>query len=314
MIKVEQLGQFLLYRNHDTSYIENHSDKFTCKLIGVNKFNFFRIKDGNLNSSARYRPDRRLNLGFGFSYKWFAIDLAFNVGIGENSDFKNKKLLDFQGTIFSSKQFITASYQYYYGFQMHKINGVQTEVFPSSAIRDDIRTITFGIQYVFAFNYDKFSLKASFIHNEIQKKSAGSFLLGAGFSMYNLSADSSIVPTEIKDNFNEQLYLTDLNSTNASIGFGYMYTHVFAKHFYITASLIPGLGINIGDYKTDFRQPYDTHIYVGLKTMNSIGYNSKRIFGGIQFTGDLSRTRIEKQLHLRTGHGKAKIFVGYRFR
>jgi len=92
-----------------------------------------------------------------------------------------------------------------------------------------------------------------------------------------------------------------------------MYTFVWKKHFYITASLIPGLGLNLGDYRTEFREPYKTHLYIALKTMNSIGYNSARIFGGFQFSNDLYKTKIDKQLNVQTGHGKAKIFVGYRF-
>lgn len=313
MSRVEELGNYLLYRNHDTSYIQNHGDKFSVKLIGVNKFNYFIARDSKNDASIKFRPDRRLNLGVGLSYKWFAFDLAFNVGITEDSDFINSKYVDISGTIFSSKQFISASYQYYYGYQMSKIKGVEPEEIPNSSIRDDIRTIHFGLQYFFAFNYDKFSLKSSFIHNEIQKKSAGSFVLGAGFGLYTISADSSIVPSSIQPNFDEAMHLTELNVTKASVGFGYMYTLILQKHFYVTLSLIPGLGLNLGDYKTEFRKPYDTHLFIGLKTMNSIGYNSERMFGGIQFSSNFFRTSVEKKLNVHTGHGKAKIFIGYRF-
>lgn len=124
MIKVEQIGNYLLYRHHDTSYIENHSSKFTFKLIGVNKYNYFKVKDSGSNVSARYRPNRRLNLGFGIAYKWFAFDLAFNLGIEENSGFENNKLVDLSGTIFSSKQFVNIGYQYYYGYQMSNSESV----------------------------------------------------------------------------------------------------------------------------------------------------------------------------------------------
>ena len=313
MFKVEQLGDYLLYRNHDTSYIKNYSENFTLKLIGVNKYNFFKVKDSNLKSSARYRPDRKVNLGFGMSYKWFAFDLAFNVGIGEDSNFENSKFLDISGTIFSSKQFINATYQYYYGYQMSKLTGINSEDIPDSPTRDDIRTFYFGLQYYFVFDYDKFSLKASFIHNEVQRKSAGSFLLGVGFGFYNIGADSTIIPTEFHNDFDESLHFTDLNASILGVGFGYIYTLVWKKHFYATVSLIPGIGINFGDYKTDYRKPYDTHLYLGFKTMNSIGYNSKKYFGGFQFTSDFFRTKIEKQLNIQTGHGKAKVFFGYRF-
>jgi len=303
-----------LYRNQDTTYIKNHSDKFVLKLIGVNKFNYFKIKDKGEDASLRYRPDRRLNLGIGFSYKWFALDLAFNVGLNENSDFQNSKYFDFQGNIFSSRQFISATYQYYYGYQINKINGVNTEDYPESSIRDDVRTIYLGLEYLFALNYDKFSLKAPFIHNEIQRKSAGSFLLGAGFNMFTLDADSTIVPSEVLSDFNQKLHLTGLNTTSAAINFGYMYTFVWKEHFYVTLSAIPGLGINSGDYKTDYRQSFKTHLYIGFKTLSSIGYNSDKFFGGIQVSGDTFRTRIDKQLNVIAGLGKVKFFIGYRFR
>ena len=76
MKKVESLSNYLLYRNHDTTYIKNYSQKFTFKLIGINKHNFFRIRDKTNDVSARYRPDRRVNLGIGISYKWFAFDFS----------------------------------------------------------------------------------------------------------------------------------------------------------------------------------------------------------------------------------------------
>ena len=295
LMKVEEFGNYLLYRNHDSSYIKSYSDNFTLKLIGVNKYNYFKIKDAKNNVSARFRPDRKVNLGLGIAYKWFAFDFAFNVGIGEDSNFQNSKILDLSGTIFSSKQFINASYQYYFGYQMTKVTGIEADELPNSSIRDDIRTVYFGLQYFFAFSYDKFSLKAPFIHNEMQKKSAGSFLLGVGFGYYSLAADSTIIPPEIHGNFDENLHLTDLNATNGNIGCGYIYTFVWQKHFYATLSFIPILGINLGDYRTEYRKPYGAHLYLGFKTMNSIGYNSDKIFGGIQFSNDFSKTRLEKQ-------------------
>lgn len=313
MVKMEELGDFLLYRNHDSAYITSFGENFTFKLIGVSKFNYFRIKDSELNSSARYRPDRRLNLGFGLSYKWFAFDLAFNLGIGEDSQFKNSKFMDLSATIFSSKQFISGSYQYYYGYQMSKFTGIIPEEVPSSSIRDDIRTIYFGLEYIFVLSYDKFSLKSSFIHNERQKKSAGSFCIGANLGLLTIDADSTIIPPEFYADFNENLHLTDLNATFASIGFGYIYTLILKKYFYVTLSFIPGAGINYGDYKTVYRSPYKTSLYLGFKTMNSIGYNGEQVFCGLQFSNDSFRTRIAKQQGVISGHGKAKIFVGYRF-
>lgn len=313
MVKMEDFGKSILYKKQDTSFITNYNNNFTLKLIGVNKINYFKVLDRNINSSLRYRPDRRLNLGAGIAYKWFALDLAFNVGIDENSDFQNSNLFDFQGTIFNERQYISIGYQYYYGYQISKYSGIPPTEYPDTNLRDDIRTISMSIHYTFAFNYDKFSLKASFIQNELQRKSAGSFLVGAAFNMFNVVADSSIVPIQVQGSFNNNLQLTDLNSTSLAVNFGYMYTFVWKEHFYITASLIPGVGFNMGDYQNDSRQPYHTHAFLAFGTMNTIGYNSKRVFGGAMFVTDAYNTRIEKEQIIVNGHGKIRLFLGMRF-
>lgn len=312
MVKIEQFGDFLLYRNHDSTYIKNYGESVAVKLIGVNKISYFRIIDKENNSSLRYRPDRQLNLGLGVSYKWFAMDLAFNVGIAEKSGFNNSRSFDFQGAIFSSKQYISALYQNYYGYQLSKVKGLPAnDIY--NANREDIRTVFLDLQYLFALNYDKFSLKAPFIHNERQLQQAGSFLLGASFNMYNVIADSSMVPQSIQSGFNQNLWLTDVNSSSVAINFGYMYTFVWQKYFYVTLSIVPGLGINYGDFGTTIHQPYKTHLYLGYLSMNSVGYNSDKLFGGIKFISNTFRTNIAKKQKVLTGSGNFKLFFGYRF-
>lgn len=313
MIKVEEFGNYILYKNHDTTFIKNYSDEFILRIVAVNKFNYFKIRDKNINTSIRYRPDRRVNLGFGISYKWFALDVVFNVGITEDSNFENSKFFDFQANIFSSKQFISGYIKYYYGYQISDFTGIAAPDIQFSPNRADVRTINFGLQYLFAFNYDQFSLKAPFVQNEVQLKSAGSFLFGAGFNLYVIDADSSIIPSAVEDDFDEKLHYRDLSSISASANFGYMYTYIWKKHYYITMSLIPGFGINMGDYQTEFRDPYDTHFYLGFSTMNSIGYNARKFFAGIHLVGDIYNIRIDKNLITQVAHGKFKLFVGYRF-
>jgi hypothetical protein len=48
--------------------------------------------------------------------------------------------------------------------------------------------------------------------------------------------------------------------------------------------------------------------------MNSLGYNARRVYVGLQFEGDVSSARIDKSAHVGIGHGKGKVFIGYRFR
>ncbi len=311
--KTEDFVHNILYQSHDTSYIANYSDELALKILGVNKYTYFQVNDKNKNSALRYRPDRQINLGFGVAYKWFAIDVAFNVGIVEDSELENKNFLDFQGRIFSRKQYFEGTFQYYYGYKVNKIKGADTNLPESSNIREDIRTINFVLQYLYAFNYGRFSLKAPFILNEVQKKSAGSLIGGANFSLYIMDADSSVIPPELSDDFTEALHLQDLNVASVGLNIGYMYSFVWKKRLFITLSFIPGFSINMGDSRVVVREPFRTNISLRMRTMNAIGYNGRRFFTGIQVSGNIIKVKIDKRLNVDASHGNSKLFIGYRF-
>jgi hypothetical protein len=313
MKKIEHLGDFLLYRNHDTNYIYNYGEKIAVKFVSVNKYNYFRIRDRKNNTRILYRPVRDISLGMGVSYKWFALDITFSLGLQKKSEFENTKSFDFQGTMFSSKQFISATIQYYQGYKLSNIAGTDVNVSEESTRREDIRTINFGLQYMYAFNYTRFSMKAPFIFNEVQRKSAGSTIIGASFSMFIMNADSSIVPPEVVSSFDANLHLCDLNVLSAAVSFGYMYTFVYKEHFFLTLSLIPGININSGDYFADSRNTISLNANFKLNSMNAIGYNGRRFFAGFNFLSDSYFSRIGKKLSAEIGHGKVSFFVGYRF-
>ena len=315
MTKIENFGDYLLYRNHDTNYISNYGNEIAVRLVAVNKYNYFRFRDRINNTRLLYRPVRDVSLGVGVSYKWFALDITFALGLRNNSEFENTRSFDFQGRMYSSKQFISATIQYYQGYKLSNIAGVDENVKVSeeSGRREDIRSINFGLQYMYAFNYTRFSMKAPFVFNEVQRKSAGSPILGAGFNMFVMDADSSVVPTEIADYFEPGLHLKDLNVLSASISLGYMYTFVYKKHFFLTLSLIPGINLNGGDFFTDARNYIDPHINLKLNSMNAIGYNGRRFFVGFNLLADSFFSRLDKKLIAEIGHGKLSFFVGYRF-
>jgi len=311
--KLKQVGHYFLYRDYDTTYIRSYANYLSLKLIAVNKNNFFRIRDRIHKAGLRYRPEYGINVGLGFAYKWLALDLAFNFGLQEDENLPNSETLNFQAKIYSSRQFMEGSLQYFYGHQLDRIAGITENLSDISKIRGDIRTIRIGLQYLFAFNYDKFSLKAPFVLNEIQLKSAGSPILGASFDFFNMSSDSSIVPYILKDKFEEKLHLIDLSMISLALNLGYMYSFVWNEKFFITLGLIPGLNFNLGDSKAETREILRWNISYKIKTMNALGYNTKRFYTGIQLIGDFNNIRLEKKLSTLYSNGSLRLFVGYRF-
>lgn len=311
--KLKQLGDYLLYRNHDSTYITSYADYFTVKLVAINKYNFFRIKDGEQNTRIRYRPEYGINPGLGFAYKWIAMDFAFNVGIREDVDLKNSETFNLQTRIFSSRQFIEAYLLYYYGHKFDHLTGINTYPGNLPEIREDVRTISFGLQYLYAFDYDKFSLKAPFILNEAQRKSVGSPILGASFDYFNMDSDSSIVPNSLKNYFNQDLQLTDISVISLAINLGYMYTFVWKKNFFLTLGLIPGLNFNLGDSRAEESNKIKWNVSYKIKTMNALGYNAGKYFAGIRLAGDFNNLYLAKKQSLLFSNGNLKFFLGYRF-
>ena len=310
---LDYIGHYLLYRNHDTSYIKNYSQKISAKLVAINKYNYFRVIDRNNKTSIKYIPLRDVSLGLGVAYKWFAVNLTLALGLRSNSDFENTRAFDIQASMFSSKQFITFTLQYYQAYELSNMKGVDVILSEDVKKREDIRTVNFGLQYMFATNYTKFSLKAPFVQNEGQRKSAGSPIVGASFNIFVMDADSSIVPQEAYEYFNPDLYISDLNIISASLSFGYMYSFVYRKRFFLTLSLIPGINISSGDYHTDTRNYSPLSIHLKLNSRNAIGYNSKKFFTGFQFNADAYFSSFEKKLLAEIGHGNFSLFIGYRF-
>ena len=311
--KIQKLSDYLLYRNHDTTYIKSYADLLALKLVAVNKYNYFQIRDRNNDTKLTYRPEYGVNLGLGMAYKWFSMDITFDVGLRENQNLENREFLDIQTRAYSSKRLIEAYIQYYYGYELTRADGVDQNLLGDNNSRGDIRTISFGLQYLFAFNYDKFSLNAPFVLSEKQRKSAGSPIFGSSLVMFTMNGDSSVVPTSMKPYFDEKLHIVDMGLISVAVNFGYMYTFVWKKHIFLTLGLIPGLNFNFGDTKAQERENLIWTISYKIKTMNAIGYNSSRFFTGIHFVGDVNNVNLKNKLSTQFSNGSVKFFAGYRF-
>ena len=159
------------------------SDELALKVQSVGKFNYIQLKDLQSQSSLRYIPVRDLRLGIGIAYKYFAFDLNIGLGLEKNSVIEDYRSFDFRARLYTSKQYVSTFLQYYQGYRISDFDNIAIDPDSPEAIRNDVRSIHLGLEYMYAFNYTEFSLKAPFVFNELQRKSAGSFILGASFNL-----------------------------------------------------------------------------------------------------------------------------------
>jgi len=302
----------------DTTFIKETKNLLSTQLYLSNSSNNFNIKSYNINKTLNYTPNINGNIGFGFAYKW--IGASISIGLKNNEIEKKGKTdkFDIGFTMFGQKNIIDAKLQLFNGFYIanpwiYDTNFTDTLNYPK---RKDITTNSARISWVYSFNNKKFSNKAAFAQSEIQLKSVGSFLLGAFANANIISADSSVLPIQARNQFSPESNFNTTGNLSFTFGGGYAYSFI-VKHFFLTLSLIQGLGmqwiimIYDNEQLNEVRKSLATHTQIRL----CIGYNSYRNYFGINAFGDISPFELTKEnkTEVNFNSNYIKIYYGHRF-
>jgi len=310
---VEDLTYKVLHKDLDTNFIQSHEDEIALRILATNRANYISLRDKDLDASVRYRPNLRLSLGVGVSYKWLSVALSFDAGIIEGERVEEGRSVNLLASVFTAKHYLSALYNYELGYKQVKDLDTDIAIPNAAELRSDIRTLQFGLDYLYVFNYGKFSLKAPFALTQIQKKSAGSVVAGASFFINTLDADSSMVPVIDDIGFTNILNFTDLTTTHTTVSVGYFHTFVYKKHWYLTLSGIPSLSLVFGDYKVENRELIDFSFQFALNTLSSLGYNGRKFFSAIQLVGALQPISISSDARVDLAYTSLRALVGMRF-
>ena len=183
--------------------------------------------------------------------------------------------------------------------------------------RPDISTTKIGGSCIYAFKYRKYSTRAAFIQTDLQKKSAGSFLLGGFFSIFGIAGDSSFIPYELKEIYDPDLLFKKLSVFGAGVSFGYTHTFVLWKKLYISITLVPGIsvqGFEI-DYEEEPQKKTGSFIAGRFQSRAALVYNSEKSYAGITAINDSysGNTGKEQRGSLNYEVGVIRFFYGRRF-
>ena len=293
-LKLNGQGGFLkklFIAPYDTNYITSYVTDFTTRIFSSVKYSQMGYNDNLVGKSLAYKPNNRLLFGVGVNHGFLGLNIGVNFPFVNQDDDKygETKYYDFTLRVFSRRFNTTLYLQNYRGFYLRNTKDMIPgwEEGDPYYIRGDIRSYSIGLDINYIFNSSRFSCRAAVLQNEWQKKSAGSFLVG-GSLFYNVTTgDSSIVPKDLYYG----LFYNDLKfdvSTIFSMGptFGYAYTFVIKKHFFILGSI--NGSVNIGYTELHLVQNEDkikSGTVAGLRTevLLSAGYNSDRWYFGFTF-------------------------------
>lgn len=304
-------GDSLLAANYhkvkyDTAYIGRPDARWTIKYRGNLSGADMRttsVTDGVQNRS-RVTADCRGTLSMTVAYRGLGLGVAVNPAkfAGKCKDF----------------EYNLNSYSNRYGFDVVFLSSKTYHGYKAAdAERIDIHKgqisqNALNLNFYYAFNYRRFSFPAAFSQSYIQKRSAGSWMIGASF-------DGS--KTELND--------MTIRLNEFAVGAGYAYNLVIARHWLCHLSALPTMTIYSHDYtktrtsadednapsatstmRHDMKYHFPSAIITGR---GAVVYSWRNKFAGATAVYNYSVAGNEDHLQVRRNKWRVRMFFGFIF-
>ena len=202
---------------------------------------------------------------------------------------------------------------------------------------DYINTAVTGLKFYYIFNSRHFSNPAIYSQSTIQRRSAGSFQLGANFTFHDVRFDYNALPASVLGTSDDATTFSTLERVKYSdynIQVGYAYNWAFARNWCLGISLLPAIGVKWTNAKTailrqtdvedmaDDDAPFYSKLYdtfrrqatfdLDFTARSGIIYNNGRWFSGI--TAILHNYNYRRNdIHFSNTFGSLNLFVGFYF-
>jgi Domain of unknown function (DUF4421) len=301
--------------NYDTTKITDLTHKLNIYTGFISKIHTIELNNSDINRKLRIEPNGKTSIGLGFNYKWLGLGFGFSPGFmnTDNDIYGNTDRFDTQLNIYTQKFGVDAYFQYYNGFYLKNPDDFLEWTEESFPLLSNLQSYSFGISTYFFTNNKKFSYKAAFTRNQIQKKSAGSFIYGAYFNSNIAKAPGGFIPAELPDSLSSY-YSLDAFYTNSFGGsIGYTYTLVFLKRLYFNASIVPAIGYRNSEFRFGNQSSKDDlALTFALTTRFALGYEGKHLYAGLTFVAIVDSYEYES-LSISSSTGNVRFVIGKRF-
>jgi hypothetical protein len=250
-------------------------------------------------------------VGFGITYKIIDFDATFSTGTSTIFNAQNQSLKQFRisGSYTMRKLYFRAFYSDNKGMISNDVGGTFTS-------QPDVHMVRLGIQATYIFNEQRYSFRSAYFQNELQRKTAGSFLIRAEPFYRSLGTDSRFVPEQYDNiqTYGRQAGLHYLQAPGLLIMPGYGINIVarggaiFFSPFVLAG---PGLAMNI--YKSDSGRTTSFNTEFAASVGVNTGYNGEKFYAKVRFTFDANYMPIDPAFFSVRDLSLALV-VGYRFK
>ncbi len=271
----------------DSAYIADYTGELTTRLFLLyQNATFFLNPAGDNIPKIVYRPNVNIRTGIAGFWKWFGLGLSIDNPFykTDQAAYGKTTTLDLRVNAFGRSvagELFMQQYRGYYILTPEKPGGSHYKL-------PDMRTFSIGFSGYWIVHANRFSIRAAFIQNEVQRRSAGSIIVRPSFLYYKIFSGHGIIPQALADTFGIPAVKQLVSGRFYSIGIspGYAYTLVFLKNLYLTAALFPGIALQFSSFDNVTGRQSGYAWNVQLSGRFAVGYNSEKWFlGGSIQTG-----------------------------
>ena len=293
-----------LFGQLDTNYIQNLVPYRT--IAPHTTYQNLDVSFSSDNSKTIHLQKETLNLGFRVRYKNLGLSFSVPVHQLNKSKFGQSNSYGFGFQLYPSHFFLQGTVRYTEGFDdLNALNNNGDLVF-----RKDSRFFFSTLVSNYVVNHRKYSLKAGLKMINIQKKSAGSFIVSLPITFQYFTNDSTRTPVIGQPYFSLEKY----QSIRIGIGGGYAYTFVKGNW---SATLFASAGPEFRRIETTERSESESkNIYFlnpSVRAVGSVVYNRRDFFYGLvaQFIPD--RESVDEALRNQVRNARVRLIFGRRF-
>lgn len=306
-----------IFNNFDTLYIEEDKYYMNLSLQSSNWFDSYYIKSNDeFEQSLTIQQQPSYNIGAYIGWDIISVGWSLNILDTFKKSANKKKKTEFDMSLITTFMGCDMYYRHFTdGFKLKNTQGIIDK-----SVNDDVKTNIDGVESKligingwYLFNRKRVAYSSVYSHSYRQLKNAGSFLLGASYTLHEFRLDTEKLPEIYQQNISDGLKFNKFSYHNISIGIGYTYNWRLGKNFNANVTLIPSLAYRISRIdKEEKKDPYYRNFQFEILGKAGIVYNNSKYFAGcnVQFR---TYTNFKKDVSMVNNLGYITAFVGFNF-
>lgn len=253
---------FREFSNFDTTYIEPQHYNYTVMLQNTNTYEKYTLSNRS-GQEISFAPEPTFRLGPYLGWRWIFLGYTLDLKhLNAKSQHTSKKELDL--SIYSNLLGIDLFWRQtgndYHIDRVNLGNGVDASSLKNVSF-DGLQSSIKGFNLYYIFNHRRFSYPAAYSQSTVQRRSAGSMLLGIGYTHHTLEVDwdkfSGVLEKYLgkKEDgtarLDSTLTFSKVKYNDFSVSCGYAYNWVFAKNWLFNISTSVGVAYNQSSSNTN---------------------------------------------------------------